>query len=320
MRSRVDISIIVPIYNASKYIGKCIDSLIGQSKKELEFILINDGSTDNTEEVIKGYNDKRIKYFKNKNQGIGKTRNFGIDKAIGKYIMFVDSDDYIDKDMCKKMFEKAEADRLDLVVCDFYNVFDNGGCGEVRLLNFDKTTLKGMPCLLNKINLAPWNKLYRRDLIINNHIRFVEGLKYEDAPFVVSALDKANGVGKINECLNFYIIHSNSETTIRDKRIFDIIKIVDIIRNYFKGKDYMKDEVDILTISILVNYNIQQRMQIDKKIAMKFIDESFAYLEKNVPDYKNNKYFKKRIFLKRLIEKNKIITKLYCKIYSGWKL
>ena len=76
-----DISIIVPIYNAEKYIAKCVDSLVNQTKKELEFILINDGSTDNTEEIIKTYKDKRIKYYKNKNQGIGKTRNFGINKS-----------------------------------------------------------------------------------------------------------------------------------------------------------------------------------------------------------------------------------------------
>ena len=80
-----DVSIIVPIYNAEKYLNKCLDSLINQTKKELEFILVNDGSTDSTEEIIKSYKDKRIKYFKNKNQGIGKTRNFGIDKATSEY-------------------------------------------------------------------------------------------------------------------------------------------------------------------------------------------------------------------------------------------
>ena len=85
-----DISIIVPIYNAEKYIKICLDSLINQTKKELEFILINDGSTDNTEKIIKKYKDPRIKYYKNKNQGIGKTRNFGIEKSTGKYIMFLE--------------------------------------------------------------------------------------------------------------------------------------------------------------------------------------------------------------------------------------
>ena len=120
------ISIIVPIFNAEKYINKCIDSLLNQTKKELEIILVNDGSTDNTENIIKNYKDKRIKYYKNKNQGIGKSRNFGITKATGKYIMFIDSDDYIEDNACELLFEKAEKDNLDIVICDFYREFDNG--------------------------------------------------------------------------------------------------------------------------------------------------------------------------------------------------
>ena len=87
-------------------VDKCLDSLTKQTKKELEFILINDGSTDKTEEIIKEYQDKRIKYFKNKNQGIGKTRNFGISKSTGKYLMFVDSDDYLEKDACEILYKK----------------------------------------------------------------------------------------------------------------------------------------------------------------------------------------------------------------------
>ena len=114
-----DISIIVPIYNAEKYLNKCIDSLVNQTKKELEFILVNDGSTDLSEDIIKSYKDKRIKYFKNKNQGIGKTRNFGIDKATGKYLMFLDSDDYLDINACEKLYNKAIKEKSDLVVFDF---------------------------------------------------------------------------------------------------------------------------------------------------------------------------------------------------------
>ena len=100
-----DISIIVPIYNAEKYISKCLDSIINQTKKELEIILINDGSTDRTEEIIKKYQDKRIRYFKNKNQGIGKTRNFGIDKAKGKYLLFLDSDDFLVENACELLYK-----------------------------------------------------------------------------------------------------------------------------------------------------------------------------------------------------------------------
>lgn len=310
-----DISIIVPIYNAEKYLNKCIESLINQTKKELEFILVNDGSTDNSEEIIKSYKDKRIKYFKNENQGIGKTRNFGIEKATGKYIMFVDSDDYIDKNMAKLMFDKAFSNSLDMVVCDYYKVINNENIEE-KLPSFKQTTLKNSPNLLCDINLSPWNKIYKTSLIKDNNIKFVENLKYEDAPFVIEALDKANKVGKVNKCLNYYVIHGNSETTVRDKRVFDILKIIDKIRKYFKDKDYIKESLDKLTVRIITNYTIQQRVQKDKKIGMQFIEESFKYLKQEVPDYKNNKYYQNRSVLKRVIEKNKILTKAYVYLYN----
>jgi len=311
----IDISIIVPIYNAEKYLDKCIESLINQTKKELEFILINDGSTDNSEKIIKKYKDKRIKYFKNENQGIGKTRNFGIEKATGKYIMFVDSDDYIDKNMAKLMFDKAFSNSLDMVVCDYYKVINNENIEE-KLPSFKPTTLKNSPNLLCDINLSPWNKIYKTSLIKDNNIKFVENLKYEDAPFVIEALDIANKIGKVNKCLNYYVIHGNSETTVRDKRVYDILKIIDRIRKYLKGKDYIKESLDKLTVRIITNYTIQQRVQKDKKVGMKFIDYSFEYLKKEVPDYKNNKYYQNRSFLKRIIEKNKILTKIYVKLYK----
>lgn len=310
-----DVSIIVPIYNAENYLDKCIESLLNQTKKEIEIILINDGSTDNSEKIIKSYKDKRIKYFKNENQGIGKTRNFGIEKATGKYIMFVDSDDYIDKNMAKLMFDKAFSNSLDMVVCDYYKVINNENIEE-KLPSFKPTTLKNSPNLLCDINLSPWNKIYKTSLIKDNNIKFVENLKYEDAPFVIEALDIANKIGKVNKCLNYYVIHGNSETTVRDKRVYDILKIIDRIRKYFKGKDYIKESLDKLTVRIITNYTIQQRVQKDKKIGMQFIEEGFKYLKQEVSDYKNNKYYQSRGILKRTIEKNKILTKIYVYLYN----
>lgn len=312
---KTDISIIVPIYNAEKYLNKCIKSLINQTKENLEFILVNDGSTDSSEEIIKSYKDKRIKYFKNKNQGIGKTRNFGMQKATGKYLMFLDSDDYLALDACEKLYDKAEKEKLDIVMNDFIKIFDDGRKEYIKQPNFKNSSLKNNPNIISE-NLSPWAKLYSTKLIKKNNIKFVEDLKYEDAPFVIEALDKANNIGKINEALNYYVIHGNSETTVLDKRVFDILKIVDIIRKYSQGKEYLKEKIDELTVRIITNYTIQQRNQKDKKTAIKFIDKAFDYLKKEIPDYKNNKYYKNRGIIKRTIEKNKLLTKIYVKLYK----
>ena len=310
----VDISIIVPIYNASKYLKKCLDSLVNQTKKELEFILINDGSTDDSESIIKSYSDDRIKYYKRSNHGIGKTRNFGINNASGKYIMFLDSDDYLEENACEVLYKKIEKEKLDVVVCDFYRVDSNSKEVE-KIISFKNTKLKDNPNLLLNINLAPWNKIYRSDLIKNNNIKFIEDLKYEDAPFVALSLLKSKKIGKVDKPLINYTIHDSSETTLRDKRVFDIIKIVDIIRNYFKEDDWSREVIDTLTIKILVNYNIQQRYIKDKNIRNEFINKSFSYIEKNIPNYKSNVYFKERSVLKSFIEKSKALSKIYCDLY-----
>ncbi len=309
-----DMSIIVPIYNAEKYIDRCLTSLLTQTKKELEFILINDGSTDDTEKKILKYKDHRIKYFRNKNQGIGKTRNFGIQKATGKYIMFLDSDDYLEEDACEVLYQKAEQEDLDLVLCDYYQI-QNGLSKIEKLPSFKNTTLKKMPTLLKSVNLSPWNKLYKSTLLSKHHIRFIEDLKYEDAPFVVDSLLYAKKVGKVEKPLINYVMHQNSETTIRDERIFDILRIIDLIRKKWKKESYLKEDLDKLTIRMITNYTIQQRNQKDPKIAMKFIDEAFSYMKKEIPDYKKNKYYESRSFLQRNIEKNKGLSKLYCLFY-----
>lgn len=309
-----DISIVVPIYNAEKYLNKCLDSLINQTKKELEFILINDGSTDNSEKIITSYHDKRIKYFKNKNQGIGKTRNFGIEKATGKYLMFLDSDDYLAEETCELLYQKAEKRQADLIVFDYYRVEKNN-LNKVRISAFTPTNIKENKELLLNINLGPCNKIYKTALIKDNNIKFEENLKYEDTLFVIKAIYSAQKIVKVNEFLHYYTIHEKSETTVRDERVFDILKIVSMIRSYLKKDKSMKEISDKLTVKILTNYTIQQRYQSDKKVAINFINKAFSYLKEEVPDYKKNKYYENRGFLRRTIEKSSLLTKIYCVIY-----
>lgn len=313
-----DISIIIPAYNAEKYINKCLQSVINQTKKEIEIIVLNDGSKDNTESVIKKIKDKRIKYYKHDNKGIGKTRNIGIEKAKGKYVMFIDSDDYIEKTMCEKLYNKAENNNLDIVMCDFYKEFDNGNIIEIHTPYFEESSLKENANIITEY-LCPWGRLYNRKMLIDNNIRFVENLKYEDAPFVIEALDNAKKIGKVQECLYYYLIHGNSETTVVDRRVFDILKIIDKIRKYSKNKNYLKKRIDKLTVRMITNYTIQQRNQKEKGAAKDFITKSFEYLKKEIPDYRSNKYYENRGLLKRTIEKSELLTKIYCSLYKRSK-
>ena len=308
------VSLIVPIYNTAKYLDKCILSLVNQSLKDIEIILINDGSTDNSEEVIKKYDDERIVYINKENEGIGKTRNLGIEVSTGEYIAFVDSDDYLHLDFCKKMYEKSVKDKCDIVICDFYDDV-NDKLNLRKFISFNDTSLKKNSRLINEINLGPCNKIYKRDLFKNKKNRFVENLKYEDAPLVVKLLLSAKKIGKVDEGLTYYVIHNGSETTVRDKRIFDIFKIVEMIVNDLSKAEYDKSCITNLVVMILSDYTIQQRYILNKEDRNRFIDKAFKYLDNLDKDWKKCSYLKKFSLKKRIIKTSKFLTKLYCKLY-----
>ena len=319
------VSVIVPVYNTAKYLRRCLDSLVMQTLKDIEIIVIEDKSKDNANEILKEYEEKyedKIKVFHNKtNKGIGYNRNFGIKKATGKYISFIDSDDWTNETMYEKMYEKAIKDNLDLVVCKFHKMLEKDDDlieiePDFKIPYFKNTSLKDNPNLLLDINLAPWNKLYKKELL--DDIRFPEDLKYEDAIVVVKALARAKKIGIVDEKLNYYLVRSKSETTSMDKRVFDILTITKEIIEELKNKDYyndIKEYVEAMTIRNLFRYTLQQKYQTDKRIANKFIDDVFLFLNKEFPNWKQNKIWKKRNVFKRMIEQNKTLTKIYCMIF-----
>lgn len=308
------VSLIVPIYNSQKYLEKCIKSLLNQTLKDIQIILINDGSTDNSEKIIKSFDDERIVYISKNNEGIGKTRNLGIDKATGEFLAFVDSDDYLNEHFCEYMYQKAVNDNCDLVVCDFFE--DRYTLVGIKFKDFKDTNLRETPELINNINLGPCNKLYKKSLFDDKSNRFEENLKYEDAPFVVKMLLSANKIGKVNDYLTYYVIHSNSETTIRDKRMYDILEITDIIVNDLKKVDYPNDSLVSLAVMILTDYTIQQRYIKDRRDRNDFINKAFKYLNNLDPKWRKCSYLKRFPSLKRYVKTSKLLTKIYCDLYN----
>ena len=308
----IKVSVIVPVYNTEKYLTKCIDSIITQTEEDIEIIIINDGSTDNCDKIIKTYEDKRIKYIKKENTGIGSTRNIGINKSKGEYLMFIDSDDYIDSNCIKKMYNYATKTKSDLIISDYYKDYGDK-IERVLIKDFKQSSLENNPKILNYINLGPCNKLFKRDIL--KGIRFEENLKYEDAPFVIKALKNAKRIAKYNDCLSYYVIHNNSQTTIRDIKIFDIFKISNIIQSTLKEDVYYNALVDLI-VMLITDYTIQQRYVKDFDLRNNFIEKAFKELNKMDLNWRNCNYLKKFSFIKRYIKTNKFLTKLYCTIYA----
>ena len=309
------ISIIMPTYNREKIIITAIKSVLDQTEKDVELIIVDDGSKDNTKRVVQDFKDKRIKYFKRENHGIGASRNFGLEKATGEYITFLDSDDYLDKNFAKKMYSEIKKRDLDILICDYVGFYENGTKEKHHIETFEDASFKEKPNLINMVNLAPWAKLYNKKLFEKESIRFPEDIKYEDVNFVIKAFKEAKTIGKINEYLIYYYVDNVSETLIVNDKVFDIFKVIDTLDKDLKQKEY-KAAKETFIISTLCNYNIQQRRQKSKKTRHKFIEESFKYMADNIPNYQENIYFKNRIWYKALIEKSPYFSKVYCDIHA----
>lgn len=319
------VSVIVPVYNTEKYLVRCLESLVNQTLNDIEIIVIEDKSPDNSSVILKEYEKKykdKIKVFHNKtNKGIGYNRNFGMKKASGEYIGFVDSDDWVNETMFEKMYGKAKKEKLDLVLCNFHKMLEKEDESLEELLAdeisaFKNTTLKKMPNLLLDVELAPWNKLYKKELL--HGVSFPENLKYEDTVFVLKAMARAKKIGIVDEKLNYYLVRSKSETGVMDKKVYDIFEVTNMMLEELRSHDYyndIKEYVEAMTIRNLFRYTLQQKYQKDNKIRNDFINKAFGYLDKEFPNWKRNRIWKQRSFLKRMIEGNKLLTKIYCVIF-----
>ena len=302
------VSVIIPVHNSSKYLKKCLDSVLKQTYKNIEVICIENGSKDNSLEILKQY--KTIKTYSLKESGISLARNYGIEKAKGDYLYFLDSDDYIKENLIEKLVKKLEKDKSDLCYAKYYSVYeDNKKLEKTDMYTFDTLDKKEIINNLHNINLgAP--KLYKKEIITNNDVTFPLNTKYEDVYFVLKYIYFSNKISMVNEYLYYYVIHDNSETTTMDKKVFDIFKIVKLCE-----KIYSKKEIENTVVKLLTIYNIRQRYQKNSGLRNKFIDESFSHLNKNYQNWKKCKYLKERNKLKKIIEKSKLLTKIYCHLY-----
>lgn len=314
--SELLVSVIIPVYNSANYLDACLDSLVMQTCNSIEIIAINDGSTDESAQILDEYAKQYpiVRVIHQENHGISETRNLGIKEAKGTYIGFVDSDDYVDVTMFEDMARKAIDEALDVVVCDYVEHVEGNQTLRVHQLpSFDKTTLKDKPNLLFDINASPWNKLYRRAFLIEHNLYFPLKVKYEDTFVLLGALLHASSIGKIDTPYVHYIVHEGSETTIMDPRVFDILEIlhrVNSMYQYDSSYERYKEQLEYFNINRISVYALQQRYQSKQEVAYKFIDKAYQFLDKNFPDWKKNQPFDKaNSSLKQFIKKHKGVVK-----------
>lgn len=214
------ISVIVPFYNTNDYIEKCLESLVNQTLKDMEIIMIDDGSTDSSLLTVKSYcqKDSRIKIIEQENKKQGAARNAGMKVAEGEYIGFVDSDDWVDLDYYEKLYNAAKKYDSDIALAT--NVRIGNGKTKKRLhITEEKlyTSLEDKFSVCNQFkNECPTNKIYRTEFIKNNNILWPEGVFCEDKIFTTKAIYFANGIASVPD-INYYY-YRNPKSTVNTKK------------------------------------------------------------------------------------------------------
>ena len=240
----VKISVIIPVYNVEKYLKECLDSVINQSFEDMEIICVNDGSSDSSPEILDEYQktDSRIKIITQENRGAAAARNIGLDNATGKYIYFMDGDDYLDLDALERLYEISNERNLDLLIFKMANFDERTGKEDYSysdmpfLLNIGKDVFNYEDFNDNLLNfdVSVCTKFFKRELIEDK--RFPEGLIFEDNSFNIDYLLDAERISFLDECLYHRRIRDSSVMTRASKQSSDLIEIYDIIYAKFRDK------------------------------------------------------------------------------------
>lgn len=300
------VSVIVPVYNVELYLEKCLDSLVNQTIDNIEIIVVNDGSTDNSQNIINEYSEKypqKIRGYIKKNGGLSDARNFGINKATGQYIGFVDSDDYVEKDMFEKMYNKAITKNFDVVVCDVNCKTDSDEQHISSLVEKDLTDSADIKKQMINIYPVAWNKIYKKNLF-NNGVKFKTKIWYEDVDFLYKLFPYITSIGVVKEPLINYIQRTGTISKTFDKRLYNYIDNWNgIIEFYKSNKFYDKyfEELEYCYVRYLFATFIKGVVHFSKKEYNLAVKTAQKNVREHFPNYKHNKYFDKsfkNIYLK----------------------
>lgn len=254
------ISIIAPVYQVEKYIGQCIESVINQTFKNFELILIDDGSKDKSGNICDEYakRDKRIHVVHTENKGAASARNKGLDLATGKYIAFVDGDDYLAENMLDKLYKVITQENCDVVVCDFLNLHANSDKDFSLQLSDSKVSGREiLSHLKNQKNYGVWtivwNKLYKKEIL--KDLRFPEGKYFEDEIFSDQLYLICNEVQVISDVLYYHrVLETSTMNTQEIRNYLDLIDAFQLRINLYLENRLPDDEVYKVLIYMLEPY------------------------------------------------------------------
>ena len=284
------ITIIIACYNIEKYIEKCLVSISNQTYNNIEVLMIDDGSKDNTSDFLKKFEkkDNRFKYLNKVNGGLSDARNFGLKHANGSYICFIDGDDYIENDYVELLYNDIVTNKSDVSVCYFNRVYDDK-------VNINKISKEKYNMIKHP---AAWNKMYNRKYF--NTLEFKKGIWYEDLDFFSKLLLLNPKISIVEKPLYNYIQNSSSIMHTYDERIFQVYDVVEDIEKFATDNNcYDKDLLEYINVYHILIGTIY-RVSFSKDYSTKNIKEISNYVNTKYNNWYLNKYVKKLPFVYRM--------------------
>lgn len=310
MRNKPLTSVIIPVYNVEKFLNRCLDSVLEQSYQNFEVICINDGSTDNSLQILEKYakNDARIKIFTQSNQGVSVARNNGMQRMTGDYVCFIDADDYVEKDFLEMLVNSAQKNDADVVQSGYIQ------CNK-RFVQKEKTCIS-FENIMNEMHRGfVWNKLWKADLLRKNQLYFLPHVIYEDVAFCSMGAFYAKKWNIIDYAGYHYTYNPNSLSNNQliekiNKRLKDKITISREVIDFYKKQDCLDAD-----LRIVENFLISQLLE-NSDLLNKDAYQNYKKL------FRNNKLFirKRRKALRKWLFQLSFKKKKFILLgHSFWK-
>ncbi len=249
------VSIIVPVFNVENYLRKCLDSLVTQTLEEIEIIVVNDGSKDNSQRIIDEFQQEfptKIKSFQKENGGLSDARNFGLQHTTGEFIGFVDSDDYVSEHMFAEMYELAKKHDAEMVVCNLQKVDEKGNVTQklTQIPNMpEKIDLDTHFSVFSDLSYFACNKIFKKELFQNK--KFKKGVHFEDIQLIPQLLLECETIAQTQKYHYQYLERTDSITKTHTEKGLDILKAVEDVENAFRNSKYSSKTNELKNFQIL---------------------------------------------------------------------
>lgn len=307
MEYKYDLSIVALVYNLEKYLPRCLDSLVNQTLENIEIICVDDGSTDSAPKIIDEYASKypnKVKAYHKKNGGEFTTRNYGLEKASGEYITFVDTDDYVEPNWAEKLYNAAKENNADLAVCGFERIdLKTNKIVSKDMTGYGNTvkTITPMDDFCVFINPAPWNKIFKLDKV--KDLRFQNFRNFNDMIFLASSYSKIEKIAFVPDVLYHYYLRYDSQIHNVNSNDVDNFKryLLELKRLYIKENKYddMKYIIDFMAF-LHLGMSVMYRVSYDKSINMKvMLKNTIKYLDENFSTWRKSPFLKFGYSVKR---------------------